>query len=228
MKLNSEQIRKLNLFSYNPAFVDISKDILCDFIYASRACSIIYFSPLEIELLLAYSSKNISKKKVEKLINDTEESDRILNDFDSFLFFGKLLKDAYKFSDALFLENHTFRQKKLYTLYHRYQEVLSLDVFKDLSFFKSVLAHKKILYIHFNNINDVLPFEDVLDMPIDRQEIKEYKSWFEWVDVIKMRIMIQNFDVAFISLGIYSNLLNYFIAQTLHKIAITKGVEESV
>lgn len=226
MKLDSEQIRKLKLFSYNPNFLDSSKEIICDYIYASRECSLIYLTPIELDMLLTYSSKSISKRRVDKII-DMQDEEKIINDFDDFMFFGKLLKDAYKFSDGIMIKNHIYKQKKLYTFYHRYQEVLDLDAIDDMSYLKEELSHKKVLYISFNENYKPLPFANVIELKIDHQELNEYKSWLEWLDVIKMRIMIQEFDVAIINLGIYSNILNYFIAQTLHKIAITKGDEES-
>lgn len=224
MKLNSEQIRKLHLFSYNVSFLNISVAILSDYIYSLRACSFIYFSPLEVEILLTYSSKNVSKKKIGKLIDDFSALKIAISDFDDFIFFAKLIKDAYKFSDGIFLKNNILKQKKLYLMYHRYQEVLDFDVNNNLYLLNNIIEDKMVLDIHFKGEKkENLPFKNVVEMEVDKSEINDYKSWFEWFDVIKIRTMIQTFDIAFISLGIYSNLLNCFIAKTLNKIAITRG-----
>ncbi len=223
MKLDSEQIRKLNLFSYNPYFLKLSQEILCDYIYASLACSFISLTNFELDILLNYSSNRISKRKVGKLIFE-EKGNKTNIEFDDFLNLGRLLNEMYKFSDGIFIKNQIYKQKKIYTLYHRYQEVLDFNVFRDLTFLNNVISNKKIIYVYFDDIKVTkLPFKNVNEIIINKDELKSYNSWLEWFDVIKMRIMIQNFDIAFISLGIYSNLLNYFIAQTLHKIAITKG-----
>ncbi len=229
MKLDNEQIRKLNLFSYDPYFYTKSKEIIFDFIYSSRACSIIYLSSMELEILLSYSSNNISKKKISKLIVDLSNKYNFVLDFDSFLFFSKLIKDAYKFSDGIILnKNHLFKQKKIYLLHRRYQEILSYDLFYNYHDLIPIMENKKAIYIYFKNEkHSILPFENTIYCEIDSNEISKHSSIFEWFDILKMRIMIQEFDVAFVNLGIFSNLLNYFISQTLHKIAISEGVEDN-
>lgn len=229
MKLDSEQIRKLNLFSYDPYFHAKSKEIVFDFIYSSRACSIVFLSSIELDILLSYSSNNISKKKISKLIVDISTNYGFVLDFDSFLFFAKMLKDAYKFSDGIILNKaHLFKQKKLYLLHRRYQEVLSYDLITNYYDLSPILQNKKIIYIYFNNrSHSKLQFDNTIYCEIDADEISKHSSIFEWFDILKMRIMIQDFDVAFINLGIFSNLLNYFISQTLNKIAISEGVEDN-
>ncbi len=225
MKITKEQARKLNSFSYDPLFMDKSKEILKDFLYSSLACSLIQLSTYEVDVLLTYYANSISKRKATKLIEDSNNENFIM-DFDSYLFYAKNLKDVYKFSDGIFLDDKKIKQKKLYLLLHRYQEVLDVDILNDLYFLKSVIGNKKVLYIYYKNEkHDILPFKNLITLEIDKNEAKEYASNQEWFDIIKMRVMILNFDIAFINIGLFSNLLNYFIAQSLNKIAITKRKE---
>ena len=224
MKLSIDQQRKLNSFIYDPLFLNNCKDILLDYIYSSLACSFISLKPLELEILYYYSSNIISKKKANFLILEFVKETDIVFDFDSFLFFSKMIKDAYKFCDGIFIKNNSiYRQKKLYLKYKRFPEILSIEVTKDLSFLKPVLLNKKIINIYFKDRKPELSLDNVIDFEIEKEEIKKYNSFFEWFDVLKLKIMVQNFDVAFISLGMYSNILNHFISQNLNKIAITKG-----
>ncbi len=217
---------KTSDFKKLAAFVDIdeteTKEIIEDYLFAGRDCSFIYPTELEEDILLLYSSRSVSKKKALKLKTQLPFQ---LADIDSFFFFAKLLKDSYRFADGIFSDgSRPVTQKKLFTRMESKKEILSSLILKDSDFFHRVIGDKKVLYITaFGEDPMFTSFPNIEVFPVPFETSLPFDTWLEWFDFLKMKVMTIDFDIAFISLDILSDPLNQFIAQTLHKIAFTKG-----
>lgn len=225
MNFNGEQQRKLTAFLYDPLFLEKSKAFLCDYVYTSLACSFIKLTNLELDILYAYTAKKISKKKIYNLMLILNSETNFTFEFDSMFLFAKLIKDAYKYSDGIILnEDHQLKQKKLYLNFKTFPELLEPNTLEHLLFLSPYLENRKVLYISFKRkAKSVLPFKNVLLFELDEEEMKDYVTFFEWFDTMKLRLIILDFDVAIIEVGIYSNIFNNFISQNLYKVALTRG-----
>ncbi len=224
--MNANDLKKQAIFTLGDDQLEISKEILSDYLFAGRACSFINPTELEEDIILLYTSKSVSTKKATKLIAQLPFP---LEDIDAFFFFAKRLKDAYRYADGIFTDaSRPVKQKKLFNRLDNSKEVLFNTVLQDLDFLNGAMNYRKVLYItlestknDFNGLNNL----EILEVPFATS--LEYETWFEWFDLLKMKVMTLDFDVAFVSLGIVSDALCQFISASLHKMAFSKGVKKS-
>lgn len=196
-----------------------SVSILEDYIYSNRACYFIDLTSLEEEILLFYS-KNTSLN-----LDSIDFSQSNIFDADIFVFLSKLLQVAYHYADGLIVdiddETSVNNHKTLIEITKSDAKLIDRSALNDLKRFEYVLLGKKILWITSNE--DKLNLNNVSTINVDLENILSSKNWVEEFDALKMKVMIQEFDVAFVNVGILSTPLCYFISQNLHKIAIVKG-----
>lgn len=223
--MNEIELKRLSIITDGEDDLSWSKDVLSDFFFAGRECSFVFPTKVEEEIILLYTSKSIDTKKAIKLM---EKLSFALKDLDEFFFLAKKLKNAYRLSDVLICNTKRKDiQKKIFLRLDTSKEVVYCDVFKDFAFLNEIINGRKVLYVtreenshDLDNINNLdiflVPFSSAL----------EYQTWFEWFDLLKMKIMTMDFDIAFVSLGILSDPLCQFISTTLHKLAISKGGQD--
>ena len=220
--MNEIELKRASILTLGEEDLSWSKDVLSDFFFAGRECSFIFPTELEEDILLLYTSSSISTKKVQKLISRLPFP---LKDIDEFFFLAKRLKDAYKKADVLICDaKRSTKQKKILYRLDPSKEVVFARVFSDFTFLNEVIDEKRILHItnekHSHDLEALFNLELFL---VPFTSALEYQTWFEWFDLLKMKIMTLDFDIAFVSLGILSDPLCEFISSTLHKIAISKG-----
>ena len=217
-----EFLEKFDLFNQSSDFLDESKSILEDFIYSNRACYFIMLSDFEEEAILFYSGQNLSRKTLQALSEVVSKEYGTYFSDDSFLFLSKMLKESYVFSDGIFLNYDEYvslkREKKIYIRLDKGQEILNCNALNNLKDYEYVLLGKKILYV--TSDDNKLEIDNVTYINCDLNEISNFNSWLEWFDVVKMKIMVSDFDVIFVNLGVFTIPICYFVSQNLHKIAI--------
>lgn len=210
---------KYDIISNKDAFYKESVSILEDYIYSNRACYFIDLTSLEEEILLFYI-KNHSLNS-----SDIEGTSINIFDADIFSFVSKRIKAAYHYADGLIVdtsdEASVNNHKMIYEINNCEAELIDKDVLKDLDKFKYVLLGKKVLWI--TSTNEKLSLDNVSTIKVDLENVLTSENWVEEYDSIKMKVMVHDFDVAFVNIGILSSPLCYFISQNLHKIAIAKG-----
>lgn len=211
---------KFDLMTSSSNFLDESIEILKDYIYSNRACYFISLSPLDEEVLLFYLNSKQFDRKRELSIIPPELFE------DVFSFVSKRILVAYHNADGVFVDVDNkaslTHHKDIYEKTKKDSEVVSIHALDDLSNYDYVLLGRKILWI--SSLDDV-PSElnNVKHIKVDVNAIISSKNWIEEYDKIKMEVMISDFDVAFVRIGVLSTPLCHFISQTLSKIAIGKG-----
>ena len=215
-------VEKFDLFNENNAFLEESKSILEDYIYSNRACYFIMLSPIEEDALLFYTGATLSRKELSDLAERITQIYDTYFDEDSMLFLSKMIKESYSFADGLFLNYEDYvslkKQKKIYIRMDKGQELVNIEASKNLYDFDYVLLGRKILFVTCEDNN--IEYKNVDRIYVDIKEIKNYNSWLEFFDHIKMMVMVKDFDVALINFGIFTMPLCYFVSQNIHHIAL--------
>lgn len=211
---------QFDLTTSSPNFLDESIEILKDYIYSNRACYFITLSPLDEEVLLFYTNSKQFDKSRELSIIPPELFE------DVFSFVSKRILVAYHNADGVFVdaenEQSLNHHREIYEKTKKESEIVSIHALDDLSNYEYVLLGRKVLWL---SSNDDVPstLNNVQHIKVDVKSIISSKNWIEEYDKIKMSVMISDFDVAFVKLGVLSTPLCHFISQTLSKIAIGKG-----
>ncbi len=223
--INSDLKRKIKMLDCdNKAFKD-SKDILKDYVFSMRACSFLELNDIERKILLLYTSDNFSKKEVIGFLNHIPFINSNSSDIDELFFYAKLLKDSYINCDGLMVSKRNQQQiKKLYKYFNNKPEILMSSIMQNFSFLRNILIGKKVLIIsdgkeYIKGINK----KSFSYISVNYEDVNQFSSWVEWIDYLKMRIMTQDFDIAFVHVPFLSNIICNFINVTLMKVAIVKG-----
>lgn len=207
---------KYDIIENKEVFKEESISILQDYIYSSRACYFIKLSSLEEEILLFY----LNNSSVEY-----DFSSKYFFDKDIFVFLSRLIGVAYHYADGLIIDtsNPTSvnNNRIIYEKSDSDAELIDVSALDDLSKYNYVLLGKKVIYVTSSKKDIGIKNVNVIFVNVD--DILSSNNWVEEYDLLKMKIMVYDFDVAFINIGILSTHLCYFISQDLHKIAIYKG-----
>lgn len=212
---------KYDLINNSDGFLEESIEILNDYIYSNRACYFIELSSLDEELLLFHiKNRKIDIEKEINYINSFKIDENMIS------FISRRILVAYHYADGIIIdpanEKSIMNHKEIYEQTKKESELISVRALDDLSKYEYVLLGRKVLWI---STKDDVPseLENVELLKVDVNAVLSSENWLEEYDFLKLKVMVCNFDVAFVKIGLLSTPLCNFISQILHKIAISKG-----